>query len=582
MLFARRGFTPLLFALLLSARANAGEGLQLLSVLPATAGRTESLVVATDSQLKQELRAGISPDRFRVVAGHGSAQVTGVRRIADTQERVLTVLAFDATGSFVPYWNDAMHLARTFADGLPPTHPQATRVVTFGIKLDDFGEATTAADLKTLLDALAKRRPNQQATRLKNFVLEATRMASAEQPLASHGIRQVIVFTDAGEESDAYDIKTVTAEALSLGVQLHVMTFYRPGHAQASLAKRLDEMRLLAESTGGQSIQVDKASDAEKAVRQLASASIDAAWLTVEFCGVSSAQAHFDDTLSIEAVRGGARVAFTAPLPFRQDAAGSAIAPCQVCQPACSAGSACVNGACAAVAQQPETAPAVRSQPSTSNLWWLWVLIAVALVGLLVFVWSWRRKELPPTPVPAPAPLQPDPVIESEPEPAPAAPWRDPFDSLPFTRLSLVQGPPTAPATISLNKAELIVGGDPDAADQIIPVDAISGRHARFELQKDGSVFVTDLKSSNGTYVDGRRLLPDERCPLRPGQVISFSRKTQFRLEQPSRTGGLESAAINSPHPQVQAEPAPVPDGNPRPRKAKTIYAPINRKGDDE
>ena len=115
---------------------------------------------------------------------------------------------------------------------------------------------------------------------------------------------------------------------------------------------------------------------------------------------------------------------------------------------------------------------------------------------------------------PPPLPIEASPVDESpapaEPAPAPSAPWVDPFlaaavPAVAVTRLVLQPGgSPAAPPSIDLGKPmALTVGGDGDRVDLLIDVQAVSGRHARFELSADGVVSVVDLGSSNGTYVDG-------------------------------------------------------------------------------
>lgn len=53
--------------------------------------------------------------------------------------------------------------------------------------------------------------------------------------------------------------------------------------------------------------------------------------------------------------------------------------------------------------------------------------------------------------------------------------------------------------------------------------EEISRRHAQFIL-REGSWFVVDLGSSNGTFLDGKRLAPREQVPLRDGQHLELTR----------------------------------------------------------
>jgi len=63
-----------------------------------------------------------------------------------------------------------------------------------------------------------------------------------------------------------------------------------------------------------------------------------------------------------------------------------------------------------------------------------------------------------------------------------------------------------------------------------IPIGAdeyASGRHARFEPRRDG-VYVEDVGSTNGTFVNGIRLTREQR--LAPGDVIRIG-ETDLRFE---------------------------------------------------
>lgn len=55
----------------------------------------------------------------------------------------------------------------------------------------------------------------------------------------------------------------------------------------------------------------------------------------------------------------------------------------------------------------------------------------------------------------------------------------------------------------------------------VIDDDSVSPAHARVEYM-DGAWRITDLKSTNGTYVEGVRLAPDVTTPLPPGSAVRF------------------------------------------------------------
>ena len=75
-------------------------------------------------------------------------------------------------------------------------------------------------------------------------------------------------------------------------------------------------------------------------------------------------------------------------------------------------------------------------------------------------------------------------------------------------------------ATLSVGRAvnnDIAIGGDEYA----------STRHARFEPRRDG-VYVADVGSTNGTYVNGLRLVREQR--LDPGDLIRIG-ETDLRFE---------------------------------------------------
>ena len=61
-------------------------------------------------------------------------------------------------------------------------------------------------------------------------------------------------------------------------------------------------------------------------------------------------------------------------------------------------------------------------------------------------------------------------------------------------------------------KFNVIVGRSPKS-DLVIPHDSISRSHCRIEMNK-GIFYITDLGSSNGTFLDGQRLTPEQRTPF--------------------------------------------------------------------
>jgi hypothetical protein len=71
--------------------------------------------------------------------------------------------------------------------------------------------------------------------------------------------------------------------------------------------------------------------------------------------------------------------------------------------------------------------------------------------------------------------------------------------------------------------------GSGSQSEVVIADDSVSSTHARLEYV-DGSWRITDLESTNGTFVEGVRLAPHVPTPLSYGHSVRFGGvKTQFR-----------------------------------------------------
>jgi len=78
-----------------------------------------------------------------------------------------------------------------------------------------------------------------------------------------------------------------------------------------------------------------------------------------------------------------------------------------------------------------------------------------------------------------------------------------------------------------VNSAPLTVGRGPDNDLAVGTDEYASGRHARFEARRDG-VWIVDLGSTNGTFVNGVRLAEPRR--LSAGDVVRIG-DTELRFE---------------------------------------------------
>jgi predicted component of type VI protein secretion system len=110
-----------------------------------------------------------------------------------------------------------------------------------------------------------------------------------------------------------------------------------------------------------------------------------------------------------------------------------------------------------------------------------------------------------------------------------------------------------------------IVIGRGASCNIIFPDPEISRQHARLIQDEDGRFSIQDLGSTNGTFVNGRRI--SGKTLLRDGDAISLSESIvlTFLQDDPEGTGPIpdmseaEAAAMAAPTPDTPAAPTPPP-----------------------
>lgn len=96
--------------------------------------------------------------------------------------------------------------------------------------------------------------------------------------------------------------------------------------------------------------------------------------------------------------------------------------------------------------------------------------------------------------------------------------WEDTDKEVPI----LVSLSPEKRENVVLDKEIMIVGKKAGQADIPIELSVISRNHAKIERKEDGC-YLTDLGSRNGTFLDGRRIKPNEPYKLSDGMNVAFS-----------------------------------------------------------
>jgi hypothetical protein len=133
---------------------------------------------------------------------------------------------------------------------------------------------------------------------------------------------------------------------------------------------------------------------------------------------------------------------------------------------------------------------------------------------------------------------------------------------------------PNPEKTFPLDKSEITIGRD--SMNDIVINDAeVSRKHARLLLQP-GGYMLEDLGSTNGTFIEGQRLLGPHS--LRPGEMIQFGETVTLNFESveydpdatyvsspatefssPGRLPEAEEPPPASPEYQSPSEPPPAP-----------------------
>ncbi len=91
----------------------------------------------------------------------------------------------------------------------------------------------------------------------------------------------------------------------------------------------------------------------------------------------------------------------------------------------------------------------------------------------------------------------------------------------------------------------VIVGRSLEAALRL-DSDGVSRFHARIERSRQGATFVSDLGSSNGTYVNGRRVSGPE--PLQDGDRVRFGPHASFVVQYGAMNGGETLEIVDPAH----------------------------------
>lgn len=80
--------------------------------------------------------------------------------------------------------------------------------------------------------------------------------------------------------------------------------------------------------------------------------------------------------------------------------------------------------------------------------------------------------------------------------------------------------------------------GRSNKCDLVIPHESMSRQHCKIEVI-DGEVFITDLGSINGVYIDGKKIAPNSSVPFQTYLHLAFGAVTsaQLMVDEKTRLG---------------------------------------------
>jgi hypothetical protein len=141
-------------------------------------------------------------------------------------------------------------------------------------------------------------------------------------------------------------------------------------------------------------------------------------------------------------------------------------------------------------------------------------------------------------------------------------------------RLVMAQGP-TPGKVFELVKDILTIGRD--VSNDIVVNDAEVSRHHSRLTRQVGGYMIEDLSSTNGTFVNGQRLIGPR--PLSRGDQIGLGETVVFGYEQLAPAESSQATMVSPGVGGFQPPPAPVQDYSPAPAYApppppQPAYAP--------
>ncbi len=130
---------------------------------------------------------------------------------------------------------------------------------------------------------------------------------------------------------------------------------------------------------------------------------------------------------------------------------------------------------------------------------------------------------------------------------------------MPSSQRFLIQDGEHAGKPVELTEFPFTIGRARDCS-YVIDSTEVSRLHAR--LTRDHlNIFLEDVGSTNGTFVNGRALKPGERYRLRAGDVVTFAQVCRWVFDDPATTAQIDLVQVTTPGLEIDMDAARVTIG---------------------
>ena len=76
----------------------------------------------------------------------------------------------------------------------------------------------------------------------------------------------------------------------------------------------------------------------------------------------------------------------------------------------------------------------------------------------------------------------------------------------------------------------IVIGSRADASQIVINKPTVSRKHAEINIANDNRIYIKDLNSSNGTYLNKKRIRPGVNTEIKIGDVINLGSSLEAEI----------------------------------------------------